>query len=84
MFDSVSYIYILYYSYLAIIMWLCVIAFALILSLIFIKKKNLIFIYFSHYSIVLPLLLRFNGNANFLFCLFKRLLQTPTTYKIDM
>ena len=27
-------------------------------------------------------LLRFNGNANFLFCLFKRLLQTHGPYKI--
>ena len=49
MFDSVSYIYILYYSYPAIIMWLCIIAFALILHpftyLICTKKQSNIYLF---------------------------------------
>ena len=61
-------------------MWLCVIAFALIFSLIYTKKRSNIYLFFTLQHRIT--LLRFNGNANFLFCLFKRLLQTPTPYKI--
>ena len=44
------------------------------------KKRSNIYLFFTLQHRIT--LLRFNVNANFLFCLFKRLLQTPTPYKI--
>ena len=82
MFDSVSYIK-LFIIIILILPLLCgYVSLHLLSSFHLFAPKNDLYLFIFHITASYGFLLRFNGNANFLFCLFKRLLQTPTPYKI--